>query len=213
MSLLSQLQSLRTFLFSGKLSAKTRAKQQAITLYAHIMAAARRPIWYQAHGIPDTTEGRFDWLLLLSSLVFLRLKALLAETEGRVEDSAIKMLEKELVTLQFDDIDQVLRAEGIGDMSVAKHLKKAQMALHGRMQALSKAFLLPSLEGGDVALKEAIVRNLPGDFPAEADAVEALAQYVRQTYEHLQSLEAGAFFKIDSVAFENKNLSKSLFPI
>jgi len=115
-----------------------------LPLYRAVVAAARRPVWYCAGGVPDTKEGRFDMVAAILSLVLLRLEA---------EGEAGRVPAARLAELFVDDMDGQLREEGIGDIVVGKHVGRMMGALGGRLGAFREG-----LSGGD--LLPAIHRNL-----------------------------------------------------
>ena len=45
-------------------------------LYASLIALAREPALYGAGGVPDTIDGRFEALSLITALALLRLEVL-----------------------------------------------------------------------------------------------------------------------------------------
>ena len=77
-------------------------------------AARRRPALYEALGVPDRIDGRFQLLTLHSGLVLRRLAAL-----GGVADP----IAQDLVNSLFAHFDDTLREMGFSDIAVAKRLK------------------------------------------------------------------------------------------
>ena len=130
-------------------------------LYAAIVAAARHRVPYAAWGVADTIDGRFDMIALHAFLVLDRLKG--ADTGFR----------QRLVDEIFADMDRALREMGVGDLSVAKKIRKMAEVFYGRIAAYEKAV------GEDpAALEAALERNV---FPdgASPGAVAKLADYFR----------------------------------
>ncbi len=113
-------------------------------LYRAVVAAARRPVWYRAGGVPDTVDGRFDMVAAILSLVLLRLEA---EGEPGRAPAA------QLAELFVEDMDGQLRQEGVGDVVVGKHIGRMMGALGGRLGAFRAGFAT-----GDLA--PAITRNI-----------------------------------------------------
>jgi cytochrome b pre-mRNA-processing protein 3 len=122
------------------------------SLYAAIVAEARRPEWYSRAGVPDTVDGRFDMLALVMSLVMIRL-----EREGAWgrEGSAL------LAELFVQDMDAHMRQWGVGDVVVGKKIGGLMGALGGRLGAYRE----PDRHG-------ALIRNL---YRGEAPSPAALA--------------------------------------
>jgi len=139
--------------FWNKLFGKRGERDALAPLYRAVVAAARRPVWYRAGGVPDTLDGRFDMVAAILSLVLLRL-----EREGESGRAPAALLTEIFV----DDMDGQLRQAGIGDIVVGKHIGKMMGALGGRLGAFRDG-----MAGGD--LDGVIVRNIyRGDAPDPA---------------------------------------------
>ncbi len=115
----------------------------ALLLYNRVIDIARAPHWYEAGGVPDTLDGRFDMVAAVLSLVLLRLE----EVSGAGPASA--RLTERFVT----DMDGQLRESGVGDIGVGKHIGKMMGMLGGRLGAYRDG-----LAAGD--LRNAMARNL-----------------------------------------------------
>ncbi|MES2441631.1 MAG: ubiquinol-cytochrome C chaperone family protein [Pseudomonadota bacterium] len=115
----------------------------APALYAAVVARGRDAHWYQAGGVPDSVDGRFDMIAAVLTLVLLRL-------EGDSEGVPLSTLVAECF---IDDMDGQLREIGIGDIVVGKHMGRMMGMLGGRLGAYRSG-----LAEGD--LKPALVRNL-----------------------------------------------------
>ncbi len=129
-----------------------------------MVAAARAPVFYARHGVPDTLDGRFEMIALHAFLVLHRVK-------GAPEGQRFGQV---LYDVMFADMDRALREMGTGDLSVGKQVKRMASGLAGRIAAYQAG-----LDGsGDMA--EALRRNLYGTVtdPAAAD-LAVLAEYVR----------------------------------
>jgi len=124
-------------------------------LYRAIVERARDPHWYTAGAVPDTVDGRFDMVALITSLVLIRL-----ETDP---DPAPPVA----LTERFvDDMDGSLRELGVGDMTIGKHVGRTVAALGGRLGAYRAA-----LAGSGEPLREAIARNLYRGAPVDDAAL------------------------------------------
>ena len=132
-------------------------------LYAAIVAEAREPGWY-LNGVPDTTDGRFDMVASVLSLVLLRL-----EREGPQTRQAQALLAETFV----EDMDGALRQMGIGDLMVGKHVGRMMGALGGRLSAFRDAL------AGDADMAGAIRRNMFRDEAAPDAAVAAVEARLR----------------------------------
>ena len=117
----------------------------AAALYDSVIARARLPHWYEAGGVPDTLDGRFDMVAAILSLVLLRLED---APEPDAASASVRLTER-FVT----DMDGQLRESGIGDIGVGKHIGKMMAMLGGRLGAYRDA-----LAAGD--LESALRRNL-----------------------------------------------------
>jgi len=78
-------------------------------VYTALVAAARAPIFYARHRVPDTLDGRFEMIALHAFLV--------------------------LYDVMFADMDRALREMGTGDLSVGKQVKRMASGLAGRITA------------------------------------------------------------------------------
>lgn len=120
------------------------APREGEPLYAAIVARARAPHWYQAGGVPDTIDGRFDMVAAVLAMVLLRL-----ETDG--ERSAT--LSASLAECFIEDMDVQLRQQGVGDIMVGKHIGRMMGMLGGRLGAYRDGLAAGDLDG-------ALVRNV-----------------------------------------------------
>jgi cytochrome b pre-mRNA-processing protein 3 len=147
------------FLFQKRDSARRKTIER---LYGTIVAQARTPVFYEALGVPDTVEGRFDLLVLHMHLVNEQLTA---------EGEAGIALGQELLDHFFEDMDGSLREIGIGDLSVPKKMRTLAEAYLGRSAAYGAA-----VAANDVpALSKALARNVFGADDHASGA--ALASY------------------------------------
>jgi cytochrome b pre-mRNA-processing protein 3 len=140
-------------------------------LWDRIVAVARQEHWYRDHAVPDTLDGRFDMVVLVTALVLLRLEA---EAKGQ---------EAAWLTERFvADMDGSLRDIGVGDLVIGRQMGQVLGALGGRLGAYRNA-LAP--DAPPDALVEALARNVwrgaapPGAAADLAQAVRALDAAVR----------------------------------
>ena len=149
------------------LKRKSHVRETAAQLYLTIVAAARRPFFYREMGVPDTTDGRFEMIVLCGFFVFEGLRR--AASAGSAE------LAQQLFDLMFMDMDQSLREMGVGDLGVPRHMKRMMTGFNGRITAYGEA-----VAGGDAAaLEAALKRNVYGTVPAvDEEKVKALVRYV-----------------------------------
>ena len=156
----------------------TSAYKKARTLYYHkIVPAARQPVFYEAYGVADDYDGRFNMLALHFYLVLEQLKA------RREEDKSCAVLEQELVDIFFDDMDTVVRERGTGDMGVGHKVKKLANRFYGRFKAYEEART-------EDALAAAFIRNIYRDEEKATQAAR-LAAYVMKTRTALSAQPLG----------------------
>ena len=106
------------------------AKLAGRALYAHVSAAARRPVFYVEGEAPDTPEGRFEIYLLHLVLVLRRLKG---------DGPEAKAVSQALFDAFVRGLDDGLREMGVGDLSVGKKMRKLGEAIYGRIRAYDAA--------------------------------------------------------------------------
>lgn len=158
-----------THLFgSGERRERTDRLLKAITLQA------REPIFYEALGVPDTLDGRFDLMVLHGFLVFGALRA--KGSEGRT-------LSQDTTDLMFSAFDDAIRSVGVGDMGVPRRVKAMAKAYIGRSGAYEAA--LAAADG--TALQEALARNIYRGA-APAGALGPFGRYVMAEAARLKSL-------------------------
>lgn len=151
----------------------SRATIQAI--YGAIVAQARRPEFYDALGVPDTVEGRFDMVLLH---LWITLRSLRSRPDG---DALAQALFDEFC----NDMDANLREMGVGDLAVPKRMRAFGEAFYGRMKAYDAAY-----EGGMSQFAASVARNVYGD-PAPGRG-ERLAAYADAALATLDAADEAA---------------------
>jgi cytochrome b pre-mRNA-processing protein 3 len=138
----------------------------AAALYTRTAERARAPELFEACGIPDTLDGRFDALALHAALTIDRLRR---EPDGEA-------LAQAFFDAMFRHLDLTLREIGVQDLGVGRRIKIMAEGLHGRALAYREA-----IAGKPDQLLEALRRNAYGGSPPVDDqAVERLAGHVRQ---------------------------------
>jgi cytochrome b pre-mRNA-processing protein 3 len=157
-----------------------RRDERGLVLYEAVVAQAREPHWYLDGAVPDTTDGRFDMVAAVMSVVMLRL-----ETEPAAAGLSAALAERFV-----DDMDAQLRQGGIGDIVVGKRIGKLMAMLGGRIGAYRDG-----IEAG--TLDEALARNLYRGRPPGPEAVAHVRTGLMTLHERLAALplaqiEAGA---------------------
>ena len=140
------------------------AEEFALQLYNRTAERARAAELFDACGIPDTLDGRFDALALHAALVIERLQ--------REPDGA--SLAQAFFDAMFRHLDLTLREIGVQDLGVGRRIKIMAEGFHGRALAYREA-----LASGQ-PLAEVLRRNAYGGSPpADAEPVLRLEAYVR----------------------------------
>jgi cytochrome b pre-mRNA-processing protein 3 len=138
-------------------------------LWHRIVELSRDPAWYAECRVADTVPGRFDAITLVLCAVLLRME----------RDPALIPASSLLTELFVEDMDGQLRQNGIGDLSVGKHIGRLMGVLGGRLDAYRKALAAD----GDAPLTEAIDRNVSlvdgGEPEPVAQRFRALAGRIR----------------------------------
>ena len=147
----------------------------ATALYGRVAEQARAAELFEACGIPDTLDGRFDSLALHAALVIDRLRR---EPDGEA-------LSQAFFDAMFRHLDLTLREIGIQDLGVGRRIKVMAEGLHGRGLAYREA-----LNGGPTPLAEVLRRNAYGGrSPQDPEVVVRLETYVR---DYARSISAKA---------------------
>ena len=156
-------------LWSGRARRRTR-EAAALRLYGALVARARQPFFYAGFGVPDTPDGRLEMIGLHAALAMRRLRGLGGEGQE---------LAQALFDLMFADLDRNLREQGIGDLSVGKHVKRAAQTFLARAQGLDAALETEADAARRTALVDLLARNLftSGTAPPP-DRIEGLACHV-----------------------------------
>lgn len=110
---------------------RTPAEEAGARLYAAAVGQARRPVFYTELHVPDTPEGRFELYALHVALLLRRL---------RVEAPGTAAISQSLFDGFVRGLDDALRDMGMGDVGVAKRMKKLGQSLYGRLEGYEKAF-------------------------------------------------------------------------
>lgn len=141
-------------------------------LYAGLVDQARRPVLYRDLGVADRIDARFELYVLHLSLLLARLKGegeAAAETGQAVFDTFLGAL------------DDALRELGVGDLSVAKKMRKLGEAVYGRVVGYQNAVT----DGDRAALAGLLARAVYGD-EAALEPAGRLADYASSTFRQLQ---------------------------
>ncbi|HEX3663672.1 MAG TPA: ubiquinol-cytochrome C chaperone family protein [Rhizomicrobium sp.] len=121
---------------------------------------ARDPAFYADCGVSDTFDGRFDLLVLHGWMVLQVLRSL---GEG--------MLAQALIDSLFTRLDDALREQGAGDMSMSRRMKTMAGAFYGRLSAYDAA-------PDEAAMAGALLRNVYRGQDDRIEQAARLAKYV-----------------------------------
>ncbi len=165
-----------------RLLGANRYERAGLDLYAAAVGAARDPWFYQALGVPDTLDGRFDLVALHAFLLIQRLQA--------APDPAPDLAQA-LFDAMFRDMDDNLREIGVSDLSVGRRMRAMWEAFHGRAKVYTSA-----IEAADgISLEAALARNVwrgtAPDGAAASLAAVVLAQMAHLARQPFAALEAG----------------------
>ncbi len=144
--------------------------QMAEQLYAAIVAQARQPYFYSKLGVADTIPGRFEMVSLHMFIVLDRLR-----NRGGASDE----VGQALVDVMFQDMDDVARETGVGDMGVGPRIKKLARSFQSRLE-----YYKETIEGDGEGhfergtLPDAIVEIYFADDQAQMPNAHLLAEYV-----------------------------------
>jgi cytochrome b pre-mRNA-processing protein 3 len=143
---------------------KTPEVAFAEAVYRRTVDRARASELFQACGIPDSLDGRFDALALHAALMIARLQH---EPDGEA-------LAQAFFDAMFHHLDLTLREIGVQDLGVGRRIKIMAEGLHGRALAYRAA-----LAGGPVPLVEVLRRNAyGGSSPPDDTSLSRLEAYV-----------------------------------
>ena len=140
-------------------------------LFGSIASAARQPLHYTRHGLPDTIMGRFEMMTLHMWLFQHRAKG---------SSAAVEALAQDVVDVFFREVDHTLREIGIGDTSVPKRMKKLARMVYGRWEAYGGALAASDIE----AMTDAVLRNVFSEG-GDATCARTLAEYAFAVAERL----------------------------
>ena len=119
-------------------------------IYQKIVNISRNKIFYTKYNVPDTIDGRFDMLVLITIIVVHRL--------SKIKNEGIELSQK-IFDIVFKDLDYSLRELGAGDVSVANNMKKLISSYMGRQKIYVKAFKNEDEKFLALAFKNNIFRN------------------------------------------------------
>ena len=129
---------------------KKKYEKVSNDIYQKIVNISRNKIFYTKYNVPDTIDGRFDMLVLITIIVVHRL--------SKIKNQGIELSQK-IFDIVFKDLDYSLRELGAGDVSVANNMKKLISSYMGRQKIYVKAFKNEDEKFLALAFKNNIFRN------------------------------------------------------
>jgi cytochrome b pre-mRNA-processing protein 3 len=157
-----------------------RQERAGFALYRAAVAAAREPYFYEALGVPDTLDGRFD---LIAVHAFLLIERLQPEPGPALAQAVFDAM--------FSDMDMNLREIGVGDLSVGKRVRAMWEAFHGRAKVYAAAMQSADREALETALARNVWRGAAPEGAATSLARLVLAQAGCLAEQTLATLAAG----------------------
>ncbi len=152
-----------------RLFRKDAALEAGDSLFAAASEQSRKPAFYEAMGVPDTVEGRFEMTSLHVWLILRKLKG---------DDRPARKVAQKLFDAMFSSFDDALRELGVGDLVVGKKIRKMAENFYGRVQAYDTAMENAEDDAGEEKLAGALARNVYESGRSEIAA--ELAAYVRK---------------------------------
>jgi len=99
--------------------------QIAHKLYGWAVDQSRHPKLYLELGVSDTRAARFELLTLMVVLIVLRLRK---DPSEQAKDTS-----QSLFDVYFAALDNMMREDGVGDLTVPKKMKKAAALIYTRL--------------------------------------------------------------------------------
>ena len=143
-----------------------RNKDIHFDLYYKIVNISRNKDFYSKFKVPDTTDGRFEILLLHLIILIRKLK------KDRKEH-----LSQSIVDLMFSSIDLSFREEGVGDLSIPKKMKKVGMVFYGRSTSLEDIMDIQDILKKKNLLGDFFLRNAFSSDPSHKKNANELSKY------------------------------------
>jgi cytochrome b pre-mRNA-processing protein 3 len=158
---------------------RAERRRTATSLCVRVSAQARDSSFYARYGVGDTFDGRFDLLVLHAWIVL-----------DALQNQGERDLAQLLVDMLFVRLDEALREQGAGDMSMKRRMKKMAGAFYGRLSAYGESH-------DEAALAAALVRNVYRGDVARIEPASRLAKYAfaaREVLAHARLAEGEADF-------------------
>ena len=135
-------------------------------LYYKIVSFSRNKEFYSKCKVPDTTDGRFE-ILLLHLIILIR----------KLKKDRKERLSQSIVDLMFSSIDLSFREEGVGDLSIPKKMKKVGMVFYGRSTSLEVIMNTQDILKKENLLGDYFLRNTFSSDPLHKKNANELSKY------------------------------------
>lgn len=156
-------------------------------LYAAAAAQARRPAFYTGGGVADTANARFELYTLHVVLLLRRLRSggdRAAETSQALFDAYI------------GGLDEALREQGVGDLSMAKQMRRLGEAFYGRVKSYDDAFdQLPEASEVRAIIARTVLAGHEGADGRDAPDAGSLTAYAAEAVARLAALPEDALLE------------------
>lgn len=131
----------------GLFNNRNKIKKSAEALFEILNLHARNPNFFGEGRAEDNPDGRFELVALFCTSIFCAMS-------NRGQE--YKDISQRLFDIVFKAFDQALRNLGVGDMSVAKRIRKMSESFYGRQ----KSYMNLIYQSDSIGLSQMIARNV-----------------------------------------------------
>lgn len=142
------------------------------TLYGQCVSQSRQVPFYVEYGVKDEIGARFELLCLHVILVLQVLK----RSSGDVHPEQAKETSQALFDSLLRGLDDTMREQGVGDLSVAKKMKALGRVVYARIKGWDE--ILASDATPEVVSDYLLRTVYAGEDPLSAENAGKLADYV-----------------------------------
>jgi cytochrome b pre-mRNA-processing protein 3 len=151
------------------------------SLFSECVNQARSVKFYTDYGVPDEMGARFEMLILH---VILTLNALKGQGEAAAE------VAQSLLDTFVQSLDDLLRQQGVGDLSVPKKIKPLVKVIYGRLKAWDELWVQGAEAGSRTDYITTTVFARADDEPPLPDSdrhAQFLSGYIETARQALQA--------------------------
>lgn len=152
-------------------------------LYAQAVTQSRSPIFYTDYGVKDEIGDRFELLVLHVLIILNALKTPAAEQTEQRKETAQALFDALLLAL-----DDTLREQGVGDLTVPKKMKKLSETVNARLHRWVQIWG----EGDEAAQTDYLLKTVYAqaeETEVDARLAEAMSVYVSAARQNLSPAE------------------------